>query len=437
MASQMRTLISHHAAPASTTRVPWRAAAFTESRLARLSLAVIALHVVDDSFLQPNAGVAASDHLVGGLALVTLIGLGAVVYPRLRAGARGATALLAGFLGLLVGTEAAYYSVELGPSGDDYSGLLAVIAGLVLLGIGAATLWRSRRRDDRLWWRYGRRVLIAIGVFVVANIVLLPLAVAYVTTHAAGATVPTARLGSTYERAEFTTSDGLRLSGWYVPSRNGAAVIAVPGRATPQAQTRMLVRHGYGVLLFDRRGEGQSDGDPNVFGWDGTRDIDAAVAYLQGRPDVDPGRIGGIGLSVGGEVLIEAAARSTSLRAIVSEGASSRSIRDDLANPDTSWEEMLGDAVTTAGVTVLTGELPPPDLQHLVPRISASTFFIYGENGQPSERPANRAFAASMQGRAQLWEVPNAGHTGGIDAVPEEYERRVIAFFDSALLGEA
>lgn len=431
----MRTLVFDP--PARTTPLRSLAVAFTESRLARASLAVIALHVVDDSFLQPNAGVAATDHLTGGLALVTLLGLGTAVYPHLRPGARGAGALLAGFLGLLVGTEAAYYTAEVGPSGDDYSGLLAVIAGLVLLGVGAVTLWCSRRRDDRLWWRYGRRALIVAGAFVVANVVLLPLAVAYVVTHAAAASVPTARLGAAYERVGFTTSDGLRLSGWYVPSRNGAAVIAVPGRATPQPHARMLVRHGYGVLLFDRRGEGQSDGDPNVFGWDGTRDIEAAVAYLQGRPDVDPGRIGGIGFSVGGEMLIEAASQSTPLRAIVSEGASGRSIRDDLANPDTSWQEMLGDAVTTAGVTVLTGELPPPDLQSMVPRISASTFFIYGENGQPSEQPANRAFAAAATRDTRVWEVPRAGHTGGIDARPQEYERRVTAFFDHALSATA
>src|SRR6478752_7495436 len=108
----MRTVVFHHAPPARTTRVRSLAAPVTESRLARASLAAIALHVVDDSFLQPNAGVAATDHLAGGLALVTLLGLGAVVYPRLRAGARGAAALLAGFLGLLVGTEAAYYTAE-------------------------------------------------------------------------------------------------------------------------------------------------------------------------------------------------------------------------------------------------------------------------------------------------------------------------------------
>ena len=64
----------------------------------------------------------------------------------------------------------------------------------------------------------------------------------------------------------------------------------------------MLARHGYGVLIFDRRGEGESDGDPNPYAWnDGERDLLAAIDFLKRRPDVEPDRIGGIGLSVGGE----------------------------------------------------------------------------------------------------------------------------------------
>ena len=114
-----------------------------------------------------------------------------------------------------------------------------------------------------------------------------------------------------------------------MPSKNGAAVIAFPGRNGPQAKTRMLARHGYGVLLFDRRGEGRSDGEPN-WGWGGEADIKAAIAYLQRRPDVDPDRIGGIGLSVGGEMLIEAAAETDELAAIVSEGAGARSFNEDM-----------------------------------------------------------------------------------------------------------
>jgi dipeptidyl aminopeptidase/acylaminoacyl peptidase len=116
--------------------------------------------------------------------------------------------------------------------------------------------------------------------------------------------VPAPRLGAAYENVSFTTTGGLTLRGWYVPSRNHAAVIAAPGRAGSQRPARVLVRHGYGVLLFDRRGEGKSDGDPNAFGWGAAKDVIAAVAFLQRRADVDRDRIGGIGLSVGGETLL-------------------------------------------------------------------------------------------------------------------------------------
>ena len=140
----------------------------------------------------------------------------------------------------------------------------------------------------------------------------------------------------------FKTSDGLRLEGWYVPSRNGAAVISFPGRKGPQRQARMLARHGYGVLLFDRRGEGRSEGEPNSWGWSGDRDIKAAIAYLQHRRDVDPGRIGGIGLSVGGEMMIEAAAETDALAAVVSEGAGARAFADEMDHDVDPVEHLLG-----------------------------------------------------------------------------------------------
>ena len=96
----------------------------------------------------------------------------------------------------------------------------------------------------------------------------------------------------------------------------------------------MLARHGYGVLLFDRRGEGSSDGEPNAFGWGGDRDVKAAIDFLQPRPDVDRDRIGGIGLSVGGEMMLEAAAETDDLKAVVSEGAGARAFSEELDEQD-------------------------------------------------------------------------------------------------------
>ena len=91
-------------------------------------------------------------------------------------------------------------------------------------------------------------------------------------------------------RWELETSDGLTLAGWYVPPRNGATVIAFPGRRQPVPHARLLVRHGYGVLLLDPRGQGGSEGD--LVRWAGDRDLNAGARYLRSRPDVDPERIG-------------------------------------------------------------------------------------------------------------------------------------------------
>ena len=78
----------------------------------------------------------------------------ALVYPRLRAGARAAIALLAGFFGVLAGTEAVHYTREVGPSGDDYTGLLSIPAGL------AAD--RPRRRHAVEVSADGRPALVAV-----------------------------------------------------------------------------------------------------------------------------------------------------------------------------------------------------------------------------------------------------------------------------------
>jgi hypothetical protein len=409
----------------------------TERGLATGALAVVALHVVDDSFLQPQPGTSAGDHVVSGLVPLAVLGLAAWSYPRLRAGFRAAMALALGLFGIVAGVEAGYYATKGGPSGDDFTGLLAIAAGVLLIGVGAVTLWRTRRRDDRLRRRYFRRSLLLLGGVAVAYVVLVPFYISYVFTHVARGFVPPAELGTAYEEVAFTTSDGLELEGWYIPSQNRAAVIAFPGRKGPQRQARVLARHGYGVLLFDRRGEGESDGDRNALGWAGDRDLNAAVEFLRRRPDVDPDRIGGIGLSVGGEMMIEAAAESNGLKAIVSEGAGIRSIRETLAIPGTRkrLEASLAHAFVTPGVALFSNDAPPASLEDLIRRVAPRpVLLIYAVPGQGGEAELSETFYDAAREPKAIWRVPDSGHTGGIEARPQEYERRVVGFFDHALL---
>ena len=410
----------------------------TETLVARVAIGAIALHVVDDNFLQPQPGISGSDHVVSGLVPLALLVIAAWAYPRLRAGFRATLAMFLGTFGVVTGIEAGYYTAKGGPSGDDFTGLLAIPAGFVLLVLGVLTLWRSRRTDDSRPWRYLRRSLLVVAGIAAAYFIIFPLSFAYVVTHTARGFVPDAELGAAYEEVSFRTSDGLELRGWYIPSKNRAAVIAFPGRSGPQRPARMLARHGYGVLLFDRRGEGESDGDPNIFGWKGERDVHAAVAFLQQRPDVDRERIGGIGLSVGGEMMIEAAAESDGLKAVVSEGAGIRSIRESLAVPDTRKriEGSLVHAVVTPAIAVFSNGLPPPSLEDLAADVAPTPLFlIYAVPGQGGEAELSELYFDSAREPKEIWLVPGAGHTGGIEARPDEYERRVVGFFDDALLG--
>ena len=408
-----------------------------ERVLVLIGCGLVGLHLVDDNFLQPQPGTSAGDHLVSGLVPLALLAGATLAFGRVRPGARAALALLLGYFGVLIGTEAAYYTVTGGRSGDDYTGLLSLLTGVLLLGAGAVMLWRSRRRNDRLVHRYLRRGLILVGVLALIAIVLFPTALAYVVTHTLGGSVPTANLGASYDDVAFETSDGLRLEGWFVPSRNGATIIVFPGRSGPQRQARMLIRHGYGVLLFDRRGEGASEGDPNMFGWVGDRDLHAAAAYLRSRADVDSERIGGIGMSVGGEMLIHAAAHSTAFKAVVSEGASGQSVRDGLANGD-RLDALLGGGANTLATAVFTNTLPPPSLKSEIPKIAPTALFlVYGEKGQNgSETKPNKLFYKAAREPKQIWEVPNGQHIAGITTAPAEYERNVIGFFDEHLRTE-
>jgi uncharacterized protein len=411
------------------------AALWSEVGLARLAFGIGALHVVDDNFLQPQPGTSAGDHLVGGLVQTALFVLAAWVYPRLRPGFRATLAIMVGIFTTVMGAgEAGYYTREDGPSGDDYTGLLAIPAGLLLIGIGLVTFWKSRKGGS-LIRRYLRRLLVAVGLLVGVYFVVYPVSEAYVITHAARANVPMPELGTAYRDVVFTTSDGLRLEGWYVPSKNGAAVIAFPGRKGPQNVARMLARHGYGVLLFDRRGEGESEGDPNLLGWAGTRDLKAAISFLQARPDVEDARIGGVGLSVGGELLLQLAAETDDLEAVVSEGAGMRSVREAV---HLSGSERFAATPVFAFVTVaaaaFTSDLPPRSLTDLSAEITEPVFFIYATPGQGGEQ-LTREYYEAAKGPKELW-AAEGGHTHAITEEPEEYERRVVAFFDRALLKE-
>jgi hypothetical protein len=320
-----------------------------------------------------------------------------------------------------------------GARGEDWTGFLLLPLGIALLGSAAVLLWCSRK-PGRL--RYPRRAGITAAALLAAYWLVIPVAIGILATHRPQGDVAPANPGRAYEDVTIRTSDGLALAASYVPSRNGAAVISYPTRQGKLPQARMLVRHGYGVLLLDARGYDSSEGDPNAFGWAGAKDIDAAAAWLRRRSDVKADRIGGIGFSVGGEMMLQAAASNPALRAVISEGAGVRSVREHLLRGARGWFSLPEVAAQTAAVAVMSGTAPPASLADLVPRIAPRPLLlIYAGRGGGGEE-LNPDYYEAASAPKTLWKIPEAGHVGGYQARPREYEQRVIGFFDRALLAE-
>ena len=409
----------------------------SEVALAQLAIGVVALHVADDNFLQPNSGTSAGDHLASGLIPLAALAVVAALYSRVRAGARASLAFTVGAVGITFGVPGAYYLQHGGASGDHYTGLLAIVAGAALLLSAPVTLWKARRSDGSRRRRYLRRALAVFPAPLLLLFIVFPVGYSYIYTHT-GRTATAPDLRVPYERVTVTTSDSLQLTGSYVPSKNRAAVILFPG-ATRSDEARMLVRHGYGVLLLDPRGQGRSEGD--TVRWAGDRDLLAGVDYLRTRADVDPARIGGFGFSVGGEILLEAAAKSTGLKAVVSEGAGIR-LGEGLEKRDgvSDIERLLFkpvSAVMTAATTVFSNHGPPPPIQDRIGRIAPrSTLLIYADPGMGGESTRQAGFYASAREPKAIGKVPGSKHTAGLAAEPAEYERRVVGFFDDALLAD-
>ena len=95
------------------------------SRLRALAIGVVALHVVDDNFLQPNPGTSAGDHLVGGLVPLAVLVAAAALYGRAaRRGARDDRAPRSASSASSPARRPIHYTLGVGPSGDDYTGLL-------------------------------------------------------------------------------------------------------------------------------------------------------------------------------------------------------------------------------------------------------------------------------------------------------------------------
>jgi dienelactone hydrolase len=386
---------------------------------------VALLHALDDAFLHRQPGLGLSQHALAAL-IAAAASIAAIwAFPRMGASLRAATAFTFGVLASVNGAMHVQHIRVDGVARSDLTGVLALAAGLVLAGLAVFILWHRRR-----WWQ---RVLAVPVAFVGALFVLGPVALGVIEVHKWREPIG-AKPAADYQSVSFRSSDGLKLTGWYRPSSNGAAVLLVHGgngdRQGPVRHARMLAAQGYGVLLYDSRGRGHSEGSPNGYGWDWRHDVDGAMAFLKGRPDVEPGRIGALGLSTGADVLVEVAPDRDDIQAIVADGTAAESYED--------WHRLRGDEagmvpgwIMFKTMEVLSGDPQSPTLEDRVADIRQPTLMISA--GTEEEYEFGVLYDRVGNPNVVHWNLPDATHTAAIRQAAVPYERRVSAFFEQNL----
>jgi uncharacterized protein len=370
--------------------------------------------------------------IAGAVTLIVLVALRRWSEPR-QAGLRFAFGLLGTASGVGVGLP---HLLKVGLAPSTFAGLLCLAGGIALLVAGAFELVRSARR----WHRF----LILPALLFATYATVWSLGQAIAATNVPRTSVDSATpadLNLEYRDVEFRTKDGVQLSGWYIPSSNRAAVVMLHGAGATRSSVLdhavVLARHGYGVVLFDARGHGRSDGRAMDLGWYGDLGVAAAVSFLRDQPDVDHTRIAAVGMSMGGEEAIGAAANDGRIRAVVAEGATNRVSADRAwLSDEYGWRGVVQDGVEWllySAADLLTAAEPPRSLRDAVSSIEPRPVLLIAGGDVAEEGHASRYVQAASPDTVDVWVVADTGHTAGLDTHPAEWEARVTTFLDDAL----
>jgi fermentation-respiration switch protein FrsA (DUF1100 family) len=250
--------------------------------------------------------------------------------------------------------------------------------------------------------------------------------------------------GLPFEEVTVANGDGMRLVGWFVPSENGAVIIMQHGyKATRREmlnEAAMMHKHGYGVLITSVRAHDYSEGEDITLGIYEMSDMEAWYQYLISRDDINPNQIGILGNSYGGMLAIQYAAQNENIKAVVANCAFS-SMPDTVA---TSVKHFTGlPEFPFVPLIVFWAEretgikMEEIDTTKYIPLISPRPVFLMqgGADTVISPSSGQILYDAANEPK-ELWFEAELGHTAFDKERAEEYEIRVVEFFNQYLLGE-
>jgi pimeloyl-ACP methyl ester carboxylesterase len=262
------------------------------------------------------------------------------------------------------------------------------------------------------------------------------------------------------EEVRFPTTNGLTLHGLYLPTRAGrrAGVIVFglefgSNRWACVSYCTFLRDAGFDVFTFEYRGQGDS---ASQAGYDPlqwvtefeVQDFEAALAYLRGRPDADPRGVGLFGLSKGACSGLVVAARNSYVRCFVTDGI--YGLHTTMLPYMRKWISIYNDRywlqrgmpdwfylfMADEGLRRVQRERNCRfvHLEKYLRRLGRRPLLmIHGEADTYIKPEMARKLFERVRGPKELWVVDGAKHNQAFHQATEEYQRRVLAFFQTNL----
>ncbi|HZA39934.1 MAG TPA: CocE/NonD family hydrolase [Actinomycetota bacterium] len=181
------------------------------------------------------------------------------------------------------------------------------------------------------------------------------------------------------------------------------------------------------------RGHGESEGRINELGWHGPEDIGAAVDFIQNRPDF-AGGIGVLGLSMGGEEALNAAANDKRIAGVVADGAGVSSYNDSVTDGAHAIARVVN-WTQFQFAQLLTDVRQPSGVADSMPQIAPRPVLLIA-GADAVERKIGPTYKEKGGSTTELWRLTDTPHTGGLNKHGAVYRERVLRFFDRALLDE-
>ncbi len=247
-------------------------------------------------------------------------------------------------------------------------------------------------------------------------------------------TLPTVTL----QPVTITRADGLMLAGWLAPSANGKTFILQHGYAANSADllpiAAMLTRQGYGVLLYDFHGHGNSAVAPVTLGLTEVQDTQAAVAFLRSTPQTATDQLGILGVSMGGATALLASVDLPALEVIITDSAFA-DVRNEVAVGIAVKTPLPGKPLDKVFIQLaewqtgisLSAIRPVDVIADLSPRPvliiqGAADARVYPYNGTD--------LYAAAKAPKSYWLAPTGDHAKLYEADPAAYEATVVNFLN-------